>query len=143
MKMDVKAFLRAAYFARKKLEADRRLLEQLKLMLHQRSTSEFSDMPHAPRNCQPDKEADTIAAYIDMEAEVKHDIDYLLLKLRKINAVIVGVTDERLQLLLQYRYQEFLTFEQIAVKLGYGYRQTHRLHSMALAAAREVFEKMS
>ena len=40
--------------------------------------------------------------------------------------------DETESLLLRYRYIQGLNFEEIAVKMGYGYRHITRLHGWAL-----------
>jgi len=51
----------------------------------------------------------------------------------EIEDAIESVPDDRLQLLLRYRYIEGLTFERIAVELNYSWRQTVRMHGRALS----------
>lgn len=53
---------------------------------------------------------------------------------RQIAAVFNSVTDDRLKLLLHYRYIDGLTWEQVADKLNLDYRWTLRLHQRALDA---------
>lgn len=50
----------------------------------------------------------------------------------EIEDAIESVPDDRLQLLLRYRYIEGLTFERIAVELNYSWRQICNLHGKAL-----------
>ena len=50
----------------------------------------------------------------------------------EIEAAIGTVEDERLRLLLRYRYIDGLTFERIAVELNYSWRQICNLHGKAL-----------
>lgn len=50
----------------------------------------------------------------------------------QIEDVIGTVGDERLRLLLRYRYIEGWTFERIAVELNYSWRQIIRMHGQAL-----------
>lgn len=50
----------------------------------------------------------------------------------EIEAAIATVGDERLRLLLRYRYIDGLTFERIAVELNYSWRQICNLHGKAL-----------
>ena len=50
----------------------------------------------------------------------------------EIEDAIESVPDDRLQLLLRYRYIEGWTFEQIAVELNYSWRQICNLHGKAL-----------
>ena len=45
---------------------------------------------------------------------------------------ILAVPDETERRLLQYRYINGYTWEQIAVKMGYSWRQTHYIHRRAL-----------
>ena len=50
-----------------------------------------------------------------------------------IEAAIGTVPEERLRLLLRYRYIEGWTWERIAVEMNYAYRNVTRLHGQALA----------
>lgn len=50
----------------------------------------------------------------------------------EIEAAIGTVEDERLRLLLRYRYIDGWTWERIAVELNYAYRNVTRLHGRAL-----------
>ena len=43
--------------------------------------------------------------------------------------------DERM--LMRYRYIDGLTWEEVAVKMGYSWRQVHRIHAKALEHVRE------
>lgn len=53
---------------------------------------------------------------------------------KQIASVFGSVTDDRLKLLLQYRYVDCMTWEQVADKLNLDYRWTLRLHQRALDA---------
>lgn len=55
-----------------------------------------------------------------------------------IEAAISNVEDERLQLLLRYRYIDGLTWERIAVNMNYSYRQVTRMHGRALRQIKDV-----
>lgn len=50
----------------------------------------------------------------------------------EIEDAIESVPDDRLQLLLRYRYIEGWTFEQIAVEMHYAFRHITRMHGQAL-----------
>lgn len=50
----------------------------------------------------------------------------------EISRKIEEMQDETESLLLRYRYIQGLNFEEIAVKMGYGYRHITRLHGWAL-----------
>ena len=51
-----------------------------------------------------------------------------------IDKAIEGVPDERLRYLLELRYVDGCTFEQIAVNMHYDWRHVVRLHGFALSA---------
>lgn len=51
----------------------------------------------------------------------------------QIEDAIASVEDERLRLLLRYRYIEGWTWEHIAVELNYSWRQVVRIHGQALS----------
>lgn len=80
------------------------------------------------------KTEDIIAKIVDLEAEMNADIDMLVELKQSIENIIAVVEDDREKLLLQYRYLDGNTFEEIAVLMHYSWRQVHRLHSQALTA---------
>lgn len=87
---------------------------------------------------------DRLQQCVDHLDEVRHqqaDAIERWLQLRKdILTAIDTVPDERLRLLLHYRYIDGHTFEQIAVETNYSFRQVLRLHGDALS---EMRPKMS
>ena len=74
-----------------------------------------------------------LAKIVDLENEIDTDIDRLISIRDNIKAVIEAVEDDRERLLLQYRYLDGRTFEEIAVQMHYSWRHIHRLHSRALS----------
>ena len=58
----------------------------------------------------------------------------------EIVSVIEQIPDGNCRRLLTCRYVEFLTWEQVAVKLHYSWRHTMRLHGEALRMAHDVIE---
>ena len=78
------------------------------------------------------KTEEILAKIVDMEKEIDADVDRLISIRDNIKAIIEAVEDDRERLLLQYRYLDGRTFEEIAVQMHYSWRQIHRLHSKAL-----------
>ena len=74
-----------------------------------------------------------LAKIVDLENEIDADIDRLVAIRDGIKTIIEAVEDDRERLLLQYRYLDGRTFEEIAVQMHYSWRQIHRLHSRALS----------
>ena len=69
----------------------------------------------------------------ELARELTRQRDELTALRRQTGAAIDAVPDPRLRELLRLRYIEGLSFEQIAVKMGYCWRQVVRLHGVALS----------
>ena len=79
------------------------------------------------------KTEEILAKIVDLEKEIDADVDRLVAVRDSIKSIIEAVEDDRERLLLQYRYLDGRTFEEIAVQMHYSWRQIHRLHSRALS----------
>lgn len=81
----------------------------------------------------------------DKLVELEDTIDMLVDKLvdtkREIITGISQLEDGRLREVLYGRYIESKTFEEIAVCIKYSYKQTCRLHGLALAKMEEVIRE--
>lgn len=78
-----------------------------------------------------------VADLVDAEAKTAADVD----RLTALEAEIIGAIDrvqEPYRTLLYERYVNGLTFEKIAVRMNYSWRQTIRLHGQALQYAQDV-----
>lgn len=78
-----------------------------------------------------------VAELVDTEAKTAAEVD----RLTVLEAEIVGAIDrvqEPYRTLLYERYINGLTFEKIAVRMNYSWRQTIRLHGQALQYAQDV-----
>lgn len=69
---------------------------------------------------------------LEIDAEIKQEIDELQTVRQEIRAALNQLEDESLKLLMEYRYIDGLTWEQIAVKMNYCWRQVCRKHGQAL-----------
>ena len=74
-----------------------------------------------------------IVKIIDLENEIKEEIDRLVCLKRKIVSMIKQVKNPEYQTLLERRYLCFKTWEQIAVEMNYDLSWLHRLHKKALS----------
>ena len=95
-------------------------------------TPTLSDMPKSPSS-GADSIQTVVEHIIELESEINADIDQLTDTRREILEAIQTVKDEKLQLLLEYRYIDGMTWEQIAVKMEYSYMHICRLHGKALS----------
>lgn len=69
---------------------------------------------------------------LEIDEEIKREIDELQTVRKEIRAALNQLEDENLKLLMEYRYIDGLTWEQIAVEMHYSYMQICRLHGKAL-----------
>lgn len=138
--MTAKEYLNQAYHIDRRIESKLSQIESLK-SLAVRVTSVFSDMPHSP---MPDNHhlEKTIADIIDLENEILDDVSELVDLKREIKNAVNQVQNEKYRTLLELRYLNFLTWEQIAVLIGYDARHIRRMHGSALQKIK-ISEKMS
>lgn len=69
---------------------------------------------------------------VELERELDREIDRQVDERRLLEKAIQGVADERLRLLLEYRYFDQLSWEELAEKMNYCYQHVFRLHKQAL-----------
>ena len=96
-----------------------------------RCTSTFSDMPRNP-NHGGSKIENCVIKIIELEENIKKDIEKLVDLKSEIMSVIKAVPNVEYQTLLEKRYLCFITWEQIAVDMNYSMQHIHRMHSSAL-----------
>ena len=83
-----------------------------------------------------DRIGEITARIVDLEHEINEDIDRSIDLQREIRAAIATVPEVRLRTLLELKYINCLTLEEIAVRMGYCYMQICRLHGKALTAVK-------
>lgn len=128
--MTAKEYLSQAYHIDERIESKLTQIESLK-SLATRVTSVFSDMPHSSSS-DNQRLQQTIAEIVDLENEVSTDIGRLVSLKREIKNIINQVQNEKYRTLLELRYLNFRTWEQIAVDLNFSIQHTYRIHDEAL-----------
>ena len=109
---------------------NQKLLERDRLRsLAEKCTSSITGMP---RGGTSDR-TDTYDRLAEIEEEINAEIDKYVAMRKEIEAAIDTVGDITLKTLLRYRYLDGLTWEKIAVEMGYCYMQVCRLHGKALS----------
>lgn len=83
-----------------------------------------------------DRIGEITAKIVDLEREINEEIDRLVEIQREIRETIAAVPEERLRVLLEYKYLNLLSLEEIAVRMNYSYKQICRLHGKALLQVR-------
>lgn len=102
-----------------------------------KATSTLTGMPRNPNHATSSME-EAITKIIDLQAEINQDIDTLVDLKRDLSATIKAVGNTEYQTILEKRYLCFLSWEQIAVDMGYDLRWLYRIHGKALDEVRAI-----
>lgn len=116
---------------------DNKLSEIYQLKTLVCSISVATDGEKVKSSSSQDKMGDTIAKIVDMEKEADDMIDKMLDIKQKIVSQIENIENTNYYDVLCSRYIGRMTFEEIAKKMNYSWKQVHRIHDLAL----EEFEK--
>ena len=127
---NVKEYLSQAFHIDKQLKSK---LEQLSVLreLATTTTQPLSDMPGSP-NRNIDRMEKAIIKIMDMEKEISEEVDALLDLKNEIAQCIKAVNDIDCQLILEFRYLCFMSWEDIAAEMNFTVRNVHILHGKAL-----------
>lgn len=128
--MTAKEYLGQAYRLDQRINSK---IEQVASLneLATKCTSTLTGMPRNPNRASSTM-ADAVAKIIDLQNEINRDIDRLVDLKREIVTVIKAIQNPEYQTLLEKRYLCFLTWEKIAVDMGYDLRWLYRIHKRAL-----------
>lgn len=134
-----KKFLQQAFYLDQRINSK---IEQIDTLnsLARKATSTLSDMPKAPgRNTS--RLEDIIVKIVMLQEEINNDIDSLVdIKIR-MTEMINDMEDKEQQMVLEKRYLNFLSFEQIAVDLNFSIQHVFRIHKQALSEIEPVIKK--
>jgi len=128
--MTAKEYLLQAHYLDERITSKTQQIASLN-ELATRCTTTISDMPRNPSHGSSKME-DCIIKIIDLEEELKSDIERLINLKKEIMEVIRAVPNIEYQTLLEKRYLCFITWEQISVDMCYSIQHIHRMHSKAL-----------
>jgi RNA polymerase sigma factor (sigma-70 family) len=105
-------------------------LQQLELELDAPGSPRLDGMPFNPSS-NKNPMASKVATKVDLlrlyESKAA-ELDAALLAIEK----AIDTLDHTERMLMRYHYIDGLTWEDVAVEIGYSWRQTHRLHAKAL-----------
>lgn len=73
---------------------------------------------------------------LEIDVEINREIDEMQIARKEIRETLNQLEDESLKLLMEYRYIDGMTWEQIAVKMHYGFQWVCKLHGRALNCLR-------
>lgn len=85
-----------------------------------------------------DKLSNAMDKYMDLQAEIDRDVDELIEMQGEVYGLLCQIRNQKYYDVLEMHYLQYMTFEQIGVKMGYSRRWAEKLHGRAL----EVFGKV-
>lgn len=130
--MTPKEFLSLARDIDRRIDARLEERERLVARLTAGRSANLSGMPRGGRYDW----TNSVAQLADMDARINGQIAEMCRIKRLVWEAIEAVEDMRYRELLEYRYRNCWTWEQIAEAMGYDLRWIHRLHGMALLRVR-------
>lgn len=86
-----------------------------------------------PKGGPPVEMADRVAKLLDLKEVYGRKWDALIDERTRIESAIDTLNDPIERALMRYKYIDGLTWEEVCVKIGYEWAQTHRLHGRILA----------
>ena len=126
----VKRFLSQPYWIDKRIDRKQEEIDRLRAKLT-KATAHISDMP---RGGSGGDWTDTDVKVLKMEQQIHEEIIELCRIKREVFEVIDAVEDERYRTLLELRYRNYMSFEEIAVEMHFSYDWIRHMHKEALAA---------
>jgi len=132
--MNTKTYLSQARYLDMRIKSKLQQVDSLN-ELATTCTSVLTGMPRNPSG-STSRMADAVCKIVDLQNEINRDIDMLVDLKKEIMCVIKEVLNPEHQTLLEKRYLCFLSWEKIAVDMGYDLRYIHKLHIRALGDCR-------
>ena len=139
--MTTKAYLGQARFLDMRIKSKIQQIDSLR-ELATSCTAVLSDMPRNPNHIASNVES-CVLKIIEVQEDLKDDINALVELKKEIMAAIHAVEDVELQTLLEKRYLCFLSWERIAVEMHYSIQHIYRMHDTALDAVTEILDGRS
>lgn len=108
------------------------LQECLRELLEEKKNVKATSFGSAPAgSAEADKFANTMIRFETLERQYIHKVGEKLDQLMKIERAI-NKLPERERMLIRYRYIDGYSWINIAAKMNYSWKQTHRIHEKAL-----------
>ena len=126
--MTAKKYLSRPYWIDMRIDKKQEEIDRLRAKLT-KATAHISDMP---RGGSGGDWTDADVKVLEMEQQIHKEIIELCRIKREVFEVIDAVEDERYRTLLELRYRNYMTFEEIAVEMHFSYDWVRHMHKEAL-----------
>ena len=138
--MNKKQYLKQGYIIRKELKTQTDVLIELEANLDNVKSFDYSKEKLQGGPVQDDTAmVEKIDKIIEVQELIKNKTDELKRLQANLYLEINRLSNTNEKILLQARYILNETWEQIAERLGYSVRQTHRIHKSALENFKIIF----
>lgn len=128
-----KQYLKQAYRLNELINSNLQELQDLKQLSLSISAIDYSkERVQGGTSSSDAKFVDLISKIVELEEVIDKDVDRFVNLKIQIRDTINAVENLDEQVLLRYRYINFLTWEQICEKMNVSLRTIHRIHSTAL-----------
>ena len=134
--MTAKEFMNRAYRIRVRIKRKREQLAKLLIMASRTTGSYGSEQVAHSRNTSSLE--NSIIRILEHEKELEHDVEELCKVETETQEVINLVADDRFRILLQSRYINGLSWDEVAADCGVCKRQAHRWEGQALKMVETV-----
>ncbi len=134
--MTNKEYMSRGYQIEKRLKARRRRLEYLRSKVGATS-HEMSGMPKGSPSLSSQLE-EMMIRIVDLEASIRKDEKELSIARAEIAESISSVKNENLATILQMRYLDYMSWEDIMVSMDYCRSYLYELHGRALRELRQI-----
>lgn len=137
--MKAKEYMQQAYFLDKRINS---LIRQVNNLWDQATsiTQTISDMPRNPSE-DKSKMASQVVNIVDLTDEIEAEMEKLKELRKEIFGVVSLVSEPEYQLILQERYFEMLSWEDIAADINRSVRSAQMLHGKALEEVQIILDR--
>lgn len=137
--MTAREYLEQARFLDTRIKSKVNQIQDLEDLATSTSTV-LSDMPKNPIP-STSRMADVVCKIIDLQTELKQDMNKLLDLKKEILSTVKCVLNVEHQTVLEKRYLCYESWEQIAVDLGYSSKHIFKVHNAALDDVELLLQK--
>lgn len=137
--MKAKEFLQQARFLDQRINSKVREIEKMNALATNMSAV-ISDMPKA-KSSSTSRMEDTVCKIIDYENEVREDLDRLISIKKEINDTLEQIDEVDYRIVLQKRYLEMCSWEEIACDIDKKVRWVQMLHGRGLDKVQELLDR--
>jgi DNA-directed RNA polymerase specialized sigma subunit len=138
--MTAKEYLTQTIWLNKSIDSKLEYLESLKQLTMKVTASYSQDKPEKKQQGKKCAMEEALVKVMDLENEVTADIDRLIDLKRGIGEYIRELEDPRHRLILEHRYLNNKSWEEVREIIGFDKRWIYRIHKEALKEIDEKFK---